>query len=776
MFTPTAKYISKITILIVLILANNGRLQSTLAQSAMFRGFITDATDGRALPGVNIVLTDAQGNIRGNASNGDGYFAVPRVPEGIHSLRISFVGYKAITDTLHLSAGEIRTQSYKLEPDDSMLDAIVVEGERARSAAVITAGKQIIGQVEINRIPIPDVSGDLMAYVQTIPGVVSSGDRGGQLHIRGGTPTQNWVQLDGIPVFQPFHIVGFFSAFPSEIIQRAEIYAGGFGPQFGGRLSSVMDIYSRSGNKEKAQGSASLAPLLASIHVEGPLATGQASFIASFRESVMDRILPDGKLKDELPFSFGDQFIKVHSNFGDNSQIGVTFINTHDSGTVDATENNKSDSPNNNVDTNTAPNQVAWKNTGLGLRYLILPPTQPFFADLQINLSKMSNETGPKGAPERTSDMQRIGISTTITRDYENVKLRWGAQASNTELNYSLDGFFQDLESGRTSVIEGALFMDAEIALGKKLLVVPGFRLSSYPASQTVSPEPRFRATYFPGGRDGWNEFNVAFGLYRQELIGLQDHRDAGDVFTAWVTSKTDVAPTAIHGIVGWQARSIDKGVEFSIEAYYKGLTRLSIASWSAFPRFNTTLQPAEGRVLGLDTRIEWKKGPWYTYASYGLSFVEYLAMQESFGIWYGEDVQSFNPPHDRRHQLNLVGSYEYNGYTLSARWNFGSGVPFTRPIGFDDWIFMDRLRDVTTEPGEYRVLFEKPYQGRLPSYHRLDLTAEKKMKFGKVDGTLMGGVINAYNRANLFYFDLWTLSRVDQLPIIPTLGVKVEF
>jgi len=774
MFNPTMNYFSKITILFVLIMASNCQIQTTFAQTAIFRGFVSDASDGRALPGVNVVLTANDGALLGNATDGDGYFAVVRIPVGTYTFRISYIGYKTISDTLHLKAGDIRTRSFRLEPDQGMLDAVVVEAERPTGAAIITAGKQVIGQVEINRIPIPDVSGDLMAYVQTIPGVVSSGDRGGQLHIRGGTPTQNWVQLDGIPVFQPFHIVGFFSAFPSELIQRADIYAGGFGPQFGGRLSSVMDIYSRSGNKERFAGSVSLAPLLASVHVEGPLGEGQTSFLITARESVADRLLPEGRLKDELPFSFGDQFLKIHSNLGDNGQIGLSVINTHDRGTVDATEINKSESPDGAV-AEGPPNQVAWKNMGIGLRYLILPPTQPFFADLQINLSSMANETGPKGDPERTSDMRRLGISGTVTRDYGHWKLRWGAQASNTNLEYSLDGFFQDLESGRSSVIEGALFMEGEIPVGQNLQIVPGLRLSSYPASQTVSPEPRFRATYWPGGRSGKYQFNAAFGVYRQELVGLQDHRDAGDVFTAWVVAPGNKAPTAVHGIVGWQANLIDAGVDVGLEAYYKGLTDMSIASWSAFPRFNTTLQPAEGRVLGFDARIEWKRGPWYAYGSYGLSFVEYLAMQESFGIWYGEAVQSFNPPHDRRHQLNLVGSYAVGGVTFSARWNFGSGVPFTRPIGFDDWIFMDRLRDVTREPGEYRVLFEKPYQGRLPAYHRLDLTADWKFSYGKTNGTVMAGAINAYNRANLFYFDLWTLSRVDQLPVIPTLGLKLE-
>ncbi len=111
----------------------------------------------------------------------------------------------------------------------------------------------------------------------------------------------------------------------------------------------------------------------------------------------------------------------------------------------------------------------------------------------------------------------------------------------------------------------------------------------------------------------------------------------------------------------------------------------------------------------------------------------------------------------------------------LDIRWEYGSGVPYTRPFGFDDWIFFETLPDVTKESGEYRVSFERPYEGRLPPYHRLDVSIKRGFDFATSRLTLQIGLFNAYDRSNLFYFDVWTLNRVDQMALVPSFGIKWE-
>ena len=156
-----------------------------------------------------------------------------------------------------------------------------------------SAGVQGVKPADIERIPLPGISPDLASYLTQLPSVVSSGDRGGLLFIRGGSPPENGVYLDGMLLYQPFHILGFYSAFPSDLVSQAELYAGGFGTEFGGHISAVIDIATRTGNKRGFAGSASVSPFLAAAQLEGPVVPGSVSFLASFRRSLVEEVGSD---------------------------------------------------------------------------------------------------------------------------------------------------------------------------------------------------------------------------------------------------------------------------------------------------------------------------------------------------------------------------------------------------------------------------------------------------------------------------------------------------
>ena len=173
---------------------------------------------------------------------------------------------------------------------------------------------------------------------------------------------------------QPFHIIGFFSAFPSDIIRSVDVYAGGFGAKYGGRLSSVIDVTSRNGNKRRFEAAASVGTFLTSVRLEGPLKVGKTSFLASVRESVVSEVLPNALVGD-LPFKFGDEFLKVHSTLNDGSQLSVTLVNSHDRGQIDETESLKSDDLSDllNVETKPSLDEIKWGNTALGFRLVTIP-------------------------------------------------------------------------------------------------------------------------------------------------------------------------------------------------------------------------------------------------------------------------------------------------------------------------------------------------------------------------------------------------------------------
>ena len=725
------------------------------AQTATVRGFVSDASNGEALQGVNVVVEAAVP--LGAATDSDGLYVVAGLAPGRYVLRASFIGFRTYVDTLQLAPRDVRTLNISLEPSEEELGEVVVEAEQEGQAANLTAGLQTIQPYDIEQVPGPDLSGDFATYLTTLPGVVVIGDQGGQFYIRGGEPSQNLVLLDGMLVYQPFHVLSFFSSFPSDILNSVDLYAGGFGAKFGGRISSVIDATTRNGNNQRFAGAASVSPFLVSGRVEGPLdAAGKISLLTSFRQSVVEE--GAANLVDRpVPFRFNDLFVKAHAIVSRNSRFSLTTLRTYDRGTV-------------GEDTGRGlPDEVRWRNEAYGARYLFLPGTLPVLAEFVVSLSRFENELGPSDESIRESSTARVNSQANITHYTSIGQIRWGLFARTLELKSELGGLYQDLRVESEFVTEAGLYIEPEFRLDGMVLT-PSLRIHNFPSKRQTYLEPRFRAVW----EQGRHQVSGAVGLYHQEIVGINDRRDATSAFTAWAAVPIGEVPQAFHMILGYRNR-LGEGLEVAAEGYYKRLLNLFIAEWTAFPRLTTRLQSADGRVYGLDLRLELRRPNFYGYINYGLSSVEYEAQQESLALWYGAETLRFRPAHDRRHQLNVLASTRLLGFDLGARWQFGSGLPFNRALGFDGFLLMDGSVDVFEDQGDRRVIYERPFNGTLPTYHRLDLSVERTFPLGRGEATFQGSLINAYDRANIFYLDVFTLQRADQLPLIPSFGLKVE-
>ena len=728
------------------------------AQSTTLRGFITDESDGQPLIGATVLATPLDGSAdpRGAASDADGLYVVPRLASGRYAVRVSFVGYATRLDTLDL-AGTIYGYDVALGPDARLLEAAVVESERSTGGARITAGTQSIDPADIALVPTPDVSGDLASYLTTSPGVVTTGDRGGQLFVRGGEPSQNLVLLDGMAVYQPFHVLGFYSAFPSDLLSGADLYAGGYPARFGGQISSVLDVKSRTGNKRRLAASASVAPFVSAAAVEGPVVPGALSFLGSGRVSVVEQ--GAARLVDrDLPFAFGDVFGKLHGNVTPNSQLALSALRTWDRGTIGEDVGG------------TVPEEVRYANTAIGTRFLYLPNASALRAEILANVSELESEQGPADEPSRTSAIGRGSVETNLTYYLPGLDIHSGAFLRLNRLRYLLDETFGSEQ--QEYFTEAGVYLEPEFNPVPGVSLRGGVRVQSFPNDGRTYVEPRARLVLSRGA----HELSAAGGLYHQEVVGVNDRRDVANVFTAYTRAEGDDVPSAWHGIAGYRVTPTP-WLELVAEGYYKALDNLSVAEWTAFPRFTTATQPATGEVLGLDARVEVRAGDVYGYLSYGLSSVTYDAQGETLELWYGDETLEFSPPHDRRHTLNALVSAELFGFDVSARFQFGSGLPFTRAVGFDRFINPSGPIDVFGNPGLQRVIYERPYNGRLPTFHRLDLSIDRTFRLpGGLSLTAQGAVINAYDRPNLFYYDTFTLRRVDQLPLIPSFGVKLSF
>ncbi|GAA5520831.1 hypothetical protein LQ318_03765 [Aliifodinibius salicampi] len=339
-----------------------------------------------------------------------------------------------------------------------------------------------------------------------------------------------------------------------------------------------------------------------------------------------------------------------------------------------------------------------------------------------------------------------------------------------------MDEEFLGLNGDNSSQFILGGYISTKIPLGDRFWVEPGTALTMFTNDFPLSLEPRFRFTWQPFGSEN-QELGGALGLYRQSVTGVSDMRDASSVFVAWMSSPADGSQMeSIHGTLGWQ-QSIGQGFSWSAEGYYKRIKNQPVPVWSTIAQFTTNLSMANGDTYGGDLRVEYNRGRFYGMLGYGYTWTLYEAAQDHFSLWFGEPVQEYHPPHDRRHQVNALVSVDLGSYTAGVRWQLGSGMPFTNPLGFDDMLdFRERLPDVNTDQGVRRVILDKPYQGRMPTVHRLDVSLERSFQIasGAQLNTRIGAV-NAYDQTNIFYYDVYTHRRINQLPVVPYLTLKME-
>ncbi|MEX0905177.1 MAG: TonB-dependent receptor [Balneolaceae bacterium] len=729
------------------------------AQSATIQGLVTDRATGRALEGASIALrelSDVEGRMHGMAAVQNGYYQVSGLEPGEYALRISFIGYVAHEDTLTLESGESRTVSIALEPDATQLDNVIVSPPET-GAAGLTSGRQRLEAIEFGRVPTPGGTGDLASYLQAMPGVVSTGDRGGHLYIRGGTPAQNMVLVDGTLIFQPFHILGFFSAFPENLVSNADFYAGGFGARYNGRISSVIDVKMRTGDRYQTSGSASISPFLAEVIAEGPISHEKSSWIGSVRRSLVEETSPLF-LGQKYPLRFESQYLKF-THFGESdSRCSAMAMRTYDRGRLDVDQDDV----------------VRWNNFVLGSQCVVLPVGTDMLFDINAGLSYVSNETGQSNNPELTSSAMRVNLDVNLTRYFGLMQFDYGVFVHIHSLKSDMTELIGGPQVDSEHLLSTGAYAETTIPMGN-FRFTPGAVFAYHKDMYAPNLDPRLLASWQPMGREQ-EQLSAALGIYRQPLAGITGTRDAGSVFTAWMSSPVSGSQLkAVHALLGWR-QSLGMGFQLSAEGYRKWMQNLPVPVWSTLVQFTTELASADGAVYGGDIRLEYNRAPFYGFIGYGYSHTEYETSQEHFTDWFGSSSRKYHPPHDRRHQVNSMLSADFGKYTAGIRWELGSGLPFTQPMGFDElFSFRDRVPLVKYEYGTPRVILEDLYQGRMLTYHRLDFSLERSFSIPLGELNLQVGAINLYNQKNMFYYDVYTHRRVDQLPFAPYFSLKYE-
>ncbi len=743
---------------ILICISNTSIAQDT----GIVRVVVLSQDDGNAIIGANAVLyspdIESPEIISAGATDLDGLHQFQRVPAGEYRLVISYVGHQTYTRYINIEPDDRLVLQLSLAIDTEMFDEIIVEGERITTTG--RAGLRNITGENLTRIPTPGAGGDLISFIQSSPGVVSSGDRGGDLFIRGGTPDQNYVQVDNLQIIKPFHISNLYSAFPAETIQSVDMYAGGFGSKYMGAVSAVVDVRLRPGSKRAHSGSASISPYLGSLSLEGPLNENQ-SFILMGRKSTIEQF-SQMYLSDEINLDFYD-ITGRYSIQGDNMNCNVTGIGTQDRGRIN---------PDREVD-------LTWSNFVLGARCLGYNEMFSHPIEFTVGYTSYNNSESDAVQTFRSSGIRQFYMKLDLKDELFSIPFEYGLGVNFRSYQTELSERFSEFESFERDVPIVSVYGSLEWDVSDKLTIQPGLG-SQFTLDTDPTLEPRVRMSFMPDGTPN-REFSAALGRYTQVLNGITDERDAGTVFSVLLpTSRrgatvTRPLTTSIHSILGY-SEQLGNAVRLNIEGYYMWHRYIPVSKWNPDARIEIETAEANADAYGFDVNMEYSSRTFYLSAGYSWAKVEYSAASGDLGAWIEGDLFSYSPPHDQRHSVNLLGSGSFWGFTTSARWEIGTGRPYTRIYGFDLSLLVPRENPIT-DPGTARTIFTEPYGDRLPVYHRLDVSVERSFQVSeRISVDTQIGAINMYDRNNIFYFDVNALQRIDQNPLLPYLSIQTNF
>ncbi|MDD3859435.1 MAG: TonB-dependent receptor [Bacteroidales bacterium] len=746
-------------------------------QTGAIKGFVYDKDNGEPCMFANVSV---KGTTFGAATDVNGYFSIPKIPDGDYTIIITYVSYDSIVEPFTIANGKIFSKNYYLSKAAFVLDEAIVSAEREEMRTQTRISIVKVSPTQIKQLPSIGSEPDIAQYLQVLPGVTFTGDQGGQLYIRGGSNIQNLVLLDGMTIYNPFHSIGLFSVFDSDIIRNADIYTGGFNSEYGGRISSVMDISMRDGNPNRFSGKVSGSTFGTKLMLEGPLVKYQEgksslSYILSGKTSFLEqsskliyKYINDGL---GLPFNYTDLYGKISLNSPEGSRINLFGFKFNDKVSYQGLSN------------------LGWDSYGVGANFTVVPSGSTVmikanfsYSDYNISLQTLDNlpsSSGIKGYNLGLDFLYFLGKNQFV----------WGIETLGFNTNYSFyNSVGRHLEQYENTT-ELATYFKYKWNLGN-LLIEPGFRIQYYASMSEISPEPRIGLKY------NINEvlrFKMAAGIYSQNLVAANSDRDVVNLFYGFLSGDLNLPNTfkgenithklqkSEHLIAGFEVDVTNK-IDLNVEGYLKNFSQLSTINRNKIYDDNA-INSSKPDYLKKDFVIE-------TGYAYGVDFLIkydhknlYVWFVYSLG-WVKRDdgVEVYSPHYDRRHNINFVTTYKFGkqeSWNVSARWNLGSGFPFTQTAGFyeNPDLYNSINYPYWQSNGSLGIIYGDLNTGRLPYYHRLDLTLNKVMALSKHSKLEINfSITNVYNRQNIFYFDRVDYNRVDQLPIMPSMGLSLTF
>jgi hypothetical protein len=742
------------------------------AQHSVIKGFTYDEASGETLPYCAIQLV---GTSFGALSDATGAFLINKIPAGTYVVKVSLLGFNDLFDTVTVTGNTTLTKRYSISPSSQTLDAVQIMGENTRKEQETRTAVISVTPKDLSKMPAIGGQPDFAQYLQVVPGIVSTGDQGGQLYVRGGTPIQNMLLLDGVILFNPFHSIGIFSVFDMDIMSSADVYTGGFGAEFGGRISSVMDIKTRDGNKKRISGKVDLSNIGAQLLLEGPLLKLKddrktaISFILSGKGSYLEQsskvFYPYVENKDGLPYNFLDLYGKVTLSTKNGTKWNIFGFNYDDRVNYSSVA------------------KYGWNNWGIGSNLLIVPGDAPTTIEAAIAYSKYSSELQDVNFDPRRSSMDGFTFDLGFNYYLGKSLLKVGIDVVGYNTNYEYYTIYHSQRNIEDHTTDLSLFIKYKYNFRNKLLIEPSFRLQYYYSLGEVSPEPRLAIKY--------NILNnlrlkLAAGMYSQNLVAVSSDQDVVNLFTGFTSSPldNDLLPRTIIGDDQEIRGRLQKAQHAILGLEYDPINTLSINVEGYFKNFSQLISANRYKMVDEDSEFIWEKGQAYggdisvKYENKGV----YLWFVYSLGwVKRYDGIITYYPHFDRRHNINLVASYSFGkrrSWEINARWNFGTGFPFTQTQAYyPHYNPSDISGDYTSVNEDVYFLLADFNQARLPNYHRLDLGAKKKFFLTQRQTLEVSfSMTNVYNYKNVFYVNRTTNDIIYQLPFLYYFGLTWRF
>ena len=767
-----------ITILVLLLTASISH-----AQDNNVKGFVYEKSTGEPMMFCNVYF---KGTTYGASTDINGFFNITRIPDGEYTILVTNLGYDTIAERLELKNNVVLNKKYYLEESNVVLAAVNITADKIEARTETKTSVVNVTPKVITRIPTMGGQADLAQYLQVIPGVIFTGDQGGQLYIRGGSPIQNKVLLDGMVVYNPFHSIGLFSVFDTDIIRNAEIYTGGFGAEYGGRISSVMDITTRDGNKKRLAGKLSASTFGAKVMLEGPIKKAKeqddvtASFIVSAKNSYLDKtsetIYKPILNGNTLPYTYNDIYGKISINAANGSKVNFFGFNF-----ADDVKNYKSIS------------NFGWDSYGGGVNFVVIPGKSPVLIEGNVAYSDYTATLKEQNNPDRMSSINGFNAGFAFTYFLGKNSLKYGIEmlGFKTVFDYTKSNGIHMSQVDNTTELGAYVKYKAQF---DKLILEPSFRIQAYASLSEVSPEPRLALKY---NVNDWFRIKAATGMYSQNLIAANSDRDVVNLFYGFLSGQANIPSTfdgkdvntklqkAIHYIVGTEF-DVYNNLVLNVEGYYKDFRQLT--SMNRNQQYSDYQAPTgtpellrkdfmveKGRAYGLDVSLKYENMRWYLWGAYSLGYVN-----KDYEDIY-KQIHTYRTHYDRRHNVNLMATYTAgpkHQWEISARWNFGTGFPFTQVSAFYEKLPYDNIYfDPYTESGYLGIVYDELNGGQLPSYHRLDIDVKRKFYF--TENVILEAdfsITNVYDRNNIFYIDVVSTDVIYQLPLMPSIGLTLSF